>query len=74
MREITAEEQGIINKKIELKRVLFMLDRLDEGESVFVENDSVPNIQYLYLAMKRKGKKFTQIKQAIGYTLTRISL
>lgn len=50
---------------------LEVLDQADYGETIFIEDLNKQNIQYLYVAMLRKKKRFSQIRQAIGYTMVR---
>lgn len=47
---------------------------MELGETIFIENTDVNFTRGLYLAMKNKGKKFNQIKQVLGYTMTRLEL
>lgn len=73
-REPTAGELAVIEKKMRRADTLKKLDALNEGESMFIEDTSLSYIQSLCNSMRKKGKRFSQTKQVIGYTLTRYSL
>jgi len=65
------EIQKDLERRARTKQLIKDLDAVELWNTLFIEELDTKMIRYLYTAMHRKGKKFTQIRQAIGYTFTR---